>query len=65
MIVTYCPRCPNAFEIDVEDTHATCGRCGHHWNLSDDSQFPDDGPDPDYGGAFDGFNVSSDADPGL
>lgn len=26
---------------------------------------PDEQPDPDYGGAFDGFRVTSDADPGL
>lgn len=64
MLVCTCPNCGLSKEADLDQVAVLCHRCGHRWDLRDED---DDGfdPDPDYGGAFDGFGVSSDADPGL
>jgi hypothetical protein len=63
MIITTCPRCALSFDVDIDAEKVTCPKCRlvYHWQDDDDSTESD----PDYGGAFDGFNVSSDADPGL
>ena len=64
MIICTCPDCGHQFEVGTQVTLAICKRCNTAFQLWADA---DDDPDsdPDYGGAFDGFNVSSDADPGL
>ena len=63
-MITTCPDCRFAFEVDIDAKMVRCPKCSHRFHTWDDD---DDSPegDPDYGGAFDGFNVSSDADPGL
>ena len=63
ILVCTCPNCNHANEADIDQVFVRCNRCGHRWDLRDY-----DGPDaqdPDYGGSFDGFTVTSDADPGL
>ena len=59
-----CPTCELLQEVEQDTRWTNCERCGLRYNINDDSE-PQFDPDPDYGGAFDGFNVSSDADPGL
>lgn len=63
MIITTCPRCSHAFEVDIDAIKVQCPKCSLTYHWQDDGD-PDES-DPDYGGAFDGFMVSSDADPGL
>lgn len=61
--------CPDAWR----DRTRECDVCGcdflpegqSHWQCPDCRESPEDEHDPDYGGAFDGHSVSSDADPGL
>ena len=68
IIVTTCPMfsCRHVHEVDVDTESTCCPRCGHFYYLDDDQRDePDAGPEPDYGGAFDGHTVTSDADPGL
>ncbi len=65
-------------KTEKKDTHTiktTCAHCGeviqYHWQARvqecDDcaDSTAGDFTEPDYGGAFDGFTVTSDADPGL
>lgn len=61
----HCPKCeamPPVDAVTAEEDDDFCIECGHNHigPCADEGQ-----PDPDYGGAFDGFTVSSDADPGL
>lgn len=63
MIITTCPKCSHSFEVDIDTLSVKCPKCSKVYIWTDDDDSSD--PDPDYGGAFDGFNVSSDADPGL
>lgn len=63
MIITTCPDCGHRFSVDTQATLAICERCNTSFSVWDDD--PGDDPDPDYGGAFDGFTVTSDADDGL
>lgn len=64
MIITTCPKCLHSFEVDIDAISVKCPNCSlvYIWDGDDDDSFD---PDPDYGGAFDGFSVVSDADPGL
>ena len=62
MICT-CPRCGRPNEADIDQVIVRCYRCGHRWDLREEEG--PDATDPDYGGAFDGYTVHSDADPGL
>lgn len=64
VFITTCPDCGHAFEEDMNCTETTCPRCGRRYWLFDDDE-PANDNDPDYGGAFDGHTVTSDADPGL
>lgn len=43
----------------------TCPVCEFFWTLAQAPVIPECELEPDYGGAFDGFTVSSDADSGL
>jgi hypothetical protein len=63
-LITTCPSCFRPFEADPEDILVTCAKCGHRYDLSDPDADTFD-PDPDFGGAFDGLTVQSDADAGL
>jgi hypothetical protein len=58
-----CPNCTRVSRFDADDTIVYCPRCDHRYDLRDDDDVID--TDPDYGGAFDGFGVQSDADSGL
>ena len=60
ILITTCPGCGKQHEVDIETIIVNCHACGVRYDLREDN---DD--DPDYGGAFDGFTVTSDADPGL
>lgn len=62
-LITTCIMCGHQHEVDIDDSTTRCPRCGRFYYLNDDE--PDAGPEPDYGGAFDGHTVTSDADPGL
>ena len=64
ILITTCPDCGHSFEEDINATETTCPRCGRRYWLWDDDEVQDE-PDPDYGGAFDGHTVHSDADTGL
>lgn len=64
IIVTTCIICGRSHEVDIDTMKTRCPHCGHAYRLDDDDEGADD-PDPDYGGAFDGREVTSDADPGL
>jgi hypothetical protein len=64
VLITTCPNCGRACEVDPQAQWTTC-RCGTSYNVWENMDEADDGPEPDYGGAFDGFTVTSDADPGL
>lgn len=58
--------CSRASEVHPADDSTRCPKCGHFYYL--DSDYLDEPrleSDPDYGGAFDGHTVTSDADPGL
>lgn len=63
-LVTTCPNCCRVHYIDPQAAHTTCHRCGCKYNVWEDAAEADD-DEPDYGGAFDGHSVFSDADPGL
>lgn len=64
--ITTCMMCGRPHEVGVDASTTRCPRCGHFYYLDDDQRDePDAGPEPDYGGAFDGHTVTSDADPGL
>jgi predicted nucleic acid-binding Zn-ribbon protein len=63
IIVTTCIICGRSHEVDIAAMKTRCPHCGHFYHLDDDDRA--DEPDPDYGGAFDGREVTSDADPGL
>jgi hypothetical protein len=63
-LITACPNCWSQFEVDIDSTWVTCSKCNERYDLRDDGE-QDPDPDPDFGGAFDGFTVTSDADPGL
>ena len=63
-LITTCRKCGRAHEASIDAEQTTCPRCGHTYYLWDDDEDPGY-PDPDYGGAFDGHTVTSDADPGL
>lgn len=65
--ITTCLMCQKEHEVDVDAETTRCPNCGHFYHLDDgdDSEWCDDKPDPDFGGAFDGHTVTSDADPGL
>ena len=52
-----CPNCEQPLTLDEVDNTHFCEECG--W-----TQLPPE-HEPDYGGAFDGTTVTSDADPGL
>ena len=62
MICT-CPNCGHTNEADIDQLVVRCQRCGHRWDMRDEDE--QDDQDPDYGGAFDGHTVHSDADTGL
>lgn len=65
-LITTCPMCWRQHEEDSEAERTTCPKCGHWYYL--DADYLDEPrleSDPDYGGAFDGHTVTSDADPGL
>lgn len=64
MLITTCPECGRIREIDPMSRYTTC-RCGCRYNVWDYMDDRDPEPDPDYGGAFDGHTVTSDADEGL
>ena len=66
ILITTCIMCGHHHEVDIDASTTRCPRCGHFYYLDDDERDePDAGPEPDYGGAFDGHTVTSDADPGL
>jgi hypothetical protein len=62
--ITTCLMCQKEHEVDVDAETTRCPKCGHFYYLDGDDWCADD-PDPDFGGAFDGRTVTSDADPGL
>ncbi|TXH51174.1 MAG: hypothetical protein E6Q97_18985 [Desulfurellales bacterium] len=68
-LITTCPGCGRSREIDPQANFTTCPRCRTRynvWGTVEDSDPPiTHEPDPDYGGAFDGHTVFSDADPSL
>lgn len=65
-LITTCPMCGRQHEKDPEADRTTCPHCGHFYYLDDGYlDEPRVESDPDYGGAFDGHTVTSDADPGL
>lgn len=64
MLISTCPNCDATHEEDKDATWVRCPRCGHRYDPWDESG-DESRPEPDYGGAFDGFTVTSDADPGL
>lgn len=63
-IVTTCLMCQKQHEVDVDTDTTRCPHCGRFYYLDDDKWSADD-LDADFGGAFDGHTVISDADPGL
>lgn len=63
-IITTCPNCGHTHEVDTNAVATRCPHCRHDYRIWDDAAIADD-PDVDYGGAFDGHTVHSDADPGL
>ena len=64
-LITTCPDCGRQHAIDPQARFTTCHKCNCHYNVWEDAEEAEDEQDPDYGGAFDGFTVTSDADPGL
>lgn len=64
-LITTCPSCDCVHEEDKDATWVQCPRCGHKYDPWAEDHMGDAGPEPDYGGAFDGHTVTSDADPGL
>lgn len=62
-IITICPNCGREHEVDTDTLIVNCHACGERYDLREDENEHE--LDPDYGGAFDGFTVTSDADPGL
>jgi len=65
IMITTCI-CGTTHEVDIDAESTRCPRCGHFYYL--DADYLDEPrleSDPDYGGAFDGHTVTSDADPGL
>ena len=63
-LIPTCPECSKIHETHIDAVSTRCPHCGHEYRLWDDGAIADD-PDVDYGGAFDGHTVTSDADPGL
>lgn len=57
-----CPECGFAWKGLQQ---SICPSCDAAEGEQPDENYYDDAPQPDYGGAFDGFSVTSDADPGL
>lgn len=62
-LITTCRECGRAREVSVDTRWTVCPRCGCQYHIWDEELV--DETDPDYGGAFDGHTVHSDADPGL
>jgi hypothetical protein len=56
-MIFQCPMCACVHDTDPNRVLDTCPTCG--WDLHDEL-LPESGPD--YGGAFDGFTVTSDAE---
>ncbi len=72
----HCPECENKKPRmlwcgDCDGNAWLCPKCGHEWpDEGNPCYCHEDNEDPgydesDYSGAFDGFTVTSDADPGL
>lgn len=60
-LVCTCPDCGHVMHVDRDVKLVACGRCGMTYDPWDDTASELD-TEPDYGGAFDGFTVHSDAD---
>lgn len=56
-MIFQCPMCAAVHETDPNHALRLCPTC--QWDLQEDLQCE---TDPDYGGAFDGFTVTSDAE---
>lgn len=63
-LLTTCPECGLRCYVPADTRSLECHSCGCTYDPYDDEECPFDDA-PDYGGSFDGFNVYSDADPGL
>lgn len=66
ILITTCPMCGSTREVYIDTDRTRCPKCSHFYYL--DADYLDEPrleSDPDYGGAFDGHTVTSDADPGL
>lgn len=63
--ISTCPECGRQSRHDADQSRVRCTGCGHRYDPWDDDDPGFDDDTPDYGGAFDGFTVTSDADPGL
>lgn len=63
-LITTCPKCRRPHELPADAVYTECPRCCFAYDIWDEDSVEDD-TEPDYGGAFDGYRVHSDADPGL
>jgi hypothetical protein len=60
-IKTTCAHCGEVIQYQWTNRVQECDDCAEWFNSTSGEDFHE----PDYGGAFDGFTVTSDADPGL